>query len=166
MIVFDDIIKKTLGCLPAAMPKSFPFDSAKKAPEGGKNELILNRDAAFELGEASLPNVSFTAFTNDEALVPGDRILLYGKDLTKLKGDSPFARISLILTDNIENDGEQGAYSIIKNIEMKKFDVSPKGYMQRASALSNREQVRISKAAVKAGLSFEHVGNLFIEKYK
>jgi len=38
--------------------------------------------------------------------------------------------------------------------------------MLRASALSNREQVRVSKKALKSGLSFEAVGNLFIRKYK
>ena len=38
--------------------------------------------------------------------------------------------------------------------------------MIRAAAFSNREQVRVSKKALKKGLTFEQVGNLFIEKYK
>lgn len=166
MTVFDDIIKKTLACLPENSRREFSGGGDPRVESGYKNELILKRDAAFELGEGSLPSVSFTAFTNDENLVTGDRIMLYGEDLTGLKQNTPFARISLILTDNIENDGEQGAYSIIKNIDMKKFDVSPRGYMQRASALTNREQVRVSRAALKSGLSFEQVGAQFIEKYR
>lgn len=166
MTVFDDVIRKTLACLPEASLWEFSGSGGTKAPEGSKNELVLKRDAAFELGGGSLPSVSYTAFTNDEDLVPGDRVLLCGEDLPQLRKDTPFARISLVLTDNIESDGEQGAYSIIKSIEMKKYEVAPKGYMQRASALSNREQVRVSKEAVKSGLSFEQVGRLFIEKYR
>lgn len=165
MTVFDEIIRETLACLPEGSLRELS-GGGQKAPEGDRNQLVLNRDAAYELGEGSLPSVSYTAFTNNEALVSGDRVLLLGKDLSKLDKSPPFARISLILTDNIENDGEQGAYSIIKNIEMKKFEVSPKGYMQRASALSNREQVRVSKDAVRSGLSFEQVGRMFIEKYR
>lgn len=166
MKVFDETIKKTLKLLSDSEPRVYPFIPDGSAREGKKNELILDRDSAFELGAASLSSVNYSLITNERELVPRDEILLYGKDLYKLKKDSSFARIMLILTDDIEEDGEQGAYGIIKDIEMKKFEVHPEGYMMRVSALSNREQVRVSKAAVKSKLSFEQVGNLFIKKYK
>jgi CO dehydrogenase/acetyl-CoA synthase beta subunit len=38
--------------------------------------------------------------------------------------------------------------------------------MIRASADSHREQVRVSKEAVRKGISFEQVGNLYIKEYK
>lgn len=166
MKLYDELILRTNALISDFTPREYPYNPDKTAVSGNKNELILSREAAFELGEGSLPSVSFTAITNSEALVQSDRILLFGKDLTELASDSPFARITILRTDNIEENGEQGAYSIVKNIELKKYDVSPEGYMMRASMLSNREQVRVSKKAIKSGLSFEKIGNLFISKYK
>jgi len=166
MKIYDDIIRKTTEKLAVGEPRVYLYNPKNAAAEGKKNELILTREAAFELGEGSLQSVSYTAITENEELVSSDRILLIGKDLQELSKDSPFARITILLTDNIEENGDQGAYSIIKNIELKKYDVYPEGYMMRASALSNREQVRVSKKAIKDGLSFERVGNLFIRKYK
>lgn len=166
MRVYDEIIRKTTELLAANENRVYSYNPKNAAVEGKKNELILAKEAAFELGESILPSVSYTAITDNEELMSGDSILLFGKDLQELSENSAFARITILLTDNIEENGEQGAYSIIKNIEMKKYDVSPVGYMMRASALSNREQVRVSKNAIKVGLSFESVGNLFISKYK
>jgi hypothetical protein len=166
MRVFDETIRKTSALLSESEPRVYKFIPGGSAREGKKNELIMDRDSAFELGAAALGSVNYSLFTNERELVPRDEILLYGRELYELKNDSDFARITVILTDDIEENGEQGAYAIIKDIEMKKFEVSPEGYMMRVSALSNREQVRVSKAAVKSKLSFEQVGNLFIEKYK
>ena len=166
MKVFDETIRKTLDLLSGTEPRVYSFIPGGSAREGKKNELIFDRDSAFELGAASLGSVNYSLITNDRELVPRDEIYLYGRELYELKNNSSFARITLILTDDIEEDGEQGAYGIIKDIEMKRFEVHPEGYMIRVSALSNREQVRVSKAAVKSKLSFEQVGNLFIKKYK
>lgn len=38
--------------------------------------------------------------------------------------------------------------------------------MLRTSSESSRERIRISKKTVKAGISFESVGNAFIKEYK
>ena len=166
MKIYDELISGTLELLNPFKPRIYPYDRNKAAISGNKNELILAREAAFELGEGTLPSVAFTAITDSEELVPSDRILLYGKDLGELGASSPFARLTFLRTDNIEENGEQGAYAIIKNIELKKYSVFPSGYMMRASALSNREQVRVSKSAINRGLSFESVGNAFINEYK
>jgi len=166
MKIYDDIILETEQLFASREPRVFAYEPKNTAALGEKNELILVREAAFELGEGSLPSVSFTVVTDSEKLLSADQTLLFGKDLLELSADAPFARITILCTDDLEENGEQGAYGIIKNIDMKKCDISPKGYMMRAAALSNREQVRVSKSAIKAGLSFEHVGNLFISKYK
>lgn len=166
MKIYDEIILKTTELLSTVEPRTYSHNPNNAATVGKKNELILAREAAFELGEGTLPSVSYTAITDNVNLISADRILLFGKDLQELAKDSAFARITILLTDNIEENGDQGAHAIIKNIEMKKYDVSPEGYMMRAAALSNREQVRVSKSALKAGLNFERIGNLFISKYK
>lgn len=166
MKIYDELISKTLALLGDIEPRRYEYNKQNTASEGNKNELILAREAAFELGEGTAPSVAYTAITDIEQLVPCDRILLFGKDLKELTESAPFARITIFRTDNIEENGDEGAYAIIRNIELKKYDVSPAGYMMRASALSNREQVRVSKKAIKDGLSFERVGNLYISKYK
>ena len=38
--------------------------------------------------------------------------------------------------------------------------------MMRPSAMTNREQVRVSRRAVKSGLRFQGVGNLLIQAYR
>ncbi|MEG1755931.1 MAG: hypothetical protein RR297_07325 [Clostridia bacterium] len=166
MKIFDDIIRETSELLDGLQFRSYPYVSGKAAEKGRKNELILQRDAAYELGAGTFASVSFTALTDKQELVGEDQILLYGNDLAQLNADSSFARITFLRTDNIEQNGEQGIYAVIKNIELKKYGISPKGYMLRASALSNREQVRVSKAAWENGLTFEQVGNLCINTYK
>ena len=166
MKIYDELINKTMAQLAFYEPRTYSYNKMHSAAEGGKNELILAREAAFELGESTLHSIAYTAVTDSEELALCDRILLFGRDLKELTESSPFARITILRTDDIEENGEQGAYSVIKNIELKKYDVSPSGYMMRASALSNREQVRVSKQAIKDGLSFECVGNLYISKYK
>ena len=164
MKVYDDIIRETLAKL-EGLPSSFaPFGAP--AEEGSKNELVLRHDAAFELGEASFDSVCYTAVTSSEALVPEDGTVVIGRDLGAIHADCAFARIALIRTDDIASSGDEAAYAVIKNIDLKKYSVSAKGYMVRASAMSNREQVRVAKSAVAAGLDFAAIGSLYIKRYR
>ncbi|MEA4895426.1 MAG: carbon monoxide dehydrogenase [Oscillospiraceae bacterium] len=166
MRIYDEIIRRTEELLSGNEARIFSHSPDRSAKPGKKNEFLLARESAYELGESSLSSVSYTAITSNGELVVEDRILLFGKDLPELSHNSPFARISILFTDDILESGDQAAYSIIKSIELKKYDVFPEGYMMRVSVLSSREQVRVSKSALKDGLSFEQVGNLFISKYK
>lgn len=165
MNIFDELIEKTEALLPGTgmvredLPEPSQF-------EGRRGELILGREQAYELGGSGFSCTSCTMYTEREDLVPRDQVVIYGKDLWELEKDAPFARIALIRTDDVEEKGEQGAYAILESIGLKKYDVFPKGYMVRTSALSNREQVRISKTAVKEKCSFADVGSLYISQYK
>lgn len=165
MNIFDDLIQKTYDLLPQEGQKVLSLPDVRGF-EGRKNELILGREAAYELGGNDCDCVSCIMYTEDENLIPQDEVVVYGPDLGEIKSDCAFARIAIIRTDFIEEHGEQGAYNILENISLKKYDVFPKGYMVRTSALSNREQVRISQKAIKEGLSFAHVGNMYISEFK
>lgn len=164
MDIFDELIVKTNALLPGEGRKYLPVPDISRH-EGQRGELILSRETAFELGGSNFSCVNANMYTEDPALVPEDEIVVYGKDLTELKKDSPFARIVYIRTDFIEKQGEQGAYGILENIGLKKYDVFPKGYMVRTAALSNREQVRVSKTARKNQLSFADVGSMYIREF-
>ena len=165
MEIFNDLIKKTYALLPEN-GRTYEYMSDCSACKGRENELILEREAAYELGGGNKPCVSYALFTEDESLVPEDEISVYGSDLTDIREDRSFARIALIRTDFIEENGDQGAYAIIESIALRKYDVFPKGYMVRTAALSNREQVRVAGSAIKAGLSFRDVGSIYISEYK
>ncbi len=211
MELFDDLIRRTYRLLPSECLRFSPEEDT--APYSGKrSELILGRETAFELGGGSFPSASGVLYTQSEELVPCDEIRVYGSDLPQIRGDCPFARFAVIRTDDIEFQGEQGAYGILENIGLRKYDVFPSdlpqirgdcpfarfavirtddiefqgeqgaygileniglrkydvfpsGYMVRTCALSNREQVRVSKAAAAKHLSFAQVGSMYIQEF-
>lgn len=165
MNIFDELIKKTYALLPADGKSYCPVsDTSRHA--GKRSELILGKETAYELGGGNFPSASCSMYTEDETLVPRDEIIVYGNNLTQIKSDCAFARLTFIRTDFIEAQGDQGAYGILENIGLRKYDVFPKGYMVRTSALSNREQVRVAKTAVQNGLTFADVGSMYISEYK
>ena len=63
-------------------------------------------------------------------------------------------------------DNDAYKYAAIRNIEFVKYHVFPDGYMMRVSPESSREQIRVSKKAIKKGISFYKVGCDFIRQYK
>lgn len=132
----------------------------------GNNQIILRRDTAYELGGGTLPAVSSVAFTDSKDLVGGDSVLLIGDDLPDIKKDTPFARIALIRVNEAAMGSGDALYNAIRKIEYARYHLNPEGYMMRISAFTHREAVRVSRKALKNGLSFAGVGKLFIEEYK
>ena len=102
--------------------------------------------------------------TSSKELISEDQILLYGPDLPEIKKSVPFTRITWIQIDPIEDQDK--AYQRIKKLEFAKFKIIPEGYMMLSSSMDQKEQVRVSKKAVKKGLDFATVGNLMIQRYK
>ena len=138
-------------------------------PESSDYEMVLQRDMAFELGEDATSAVNYTCITTDSKYFEGDRVEVYGPDLKDIKGKAQYARITLILSMDIESDDEddtETAFRAIQDMDFIKYHVYPKGFMVRTSGMNNREQIRVSKDAVKQGISFEKVGNTFIKHYK
>lgn len=154
MKFFDSFIDEVFSSLSFLEEKALPYE--KKWTDEGHSRVILQRDSAFEL-----KGCGFNLVTSKE--VPSG-VSVYGEDLPKIKKDMPFTRITLISVE--DTDDEQTAYDLIKKIEYVKYHLFPEGYMMRSTSGSNKEAVRISKAALKKGLDFSAVGNMFIEKYK
>ena len=69
------------------------------------------RDAAYELGGSSKPAVNFICVTTSAQLVEQDEILVFGPDLTELRGDSAYARIALLRVGGhrVRRRGRHGA---------------------------------------------------------
>ena len=93
-------------------------------------------------------------------------MLLYGPDMKEIKGDVPFARLVILGVKDIDVENKDATYTAIRNIEFVKYHVFPDGYMMRVSPESSREQIRVSKKAIKKGISFYKVGCDFIKQYK
>ena len=165
MELYNGLITEILGRVNSHTPTTWGYEPARAWADNGQNELVLTRDAAYELGGGNLPASNCTAVTTDAALVPEDKIVLVGPDLGEIRADTPFARIALLHVNSISGD-DQEAFRTIRDMEFVKYHVFPTGYMMRVSPESGREQVRVSRQAVKRGVSFRNIGNSFIKKYK
>ncbi|MBQ8014697.1 MAG: carbon monoxide dehydrogenase, partial [Clostridia bacterium] len=134
----------------------YRFDKSKAWSDIGCNQVVLQRDTAFELSGTGF-NLITSSETDDEIIVVGD-------EPSDIAANRSFARISIV---SIEDEAdEQKAYNLIRKIEYVKYHCFPDGYMMRTSSSSHKEAVRVAKYAVKAGIDFKAVGNLFISKYK
>lgn len=164
MQVYDKVIEATREILKPCRCR----DLTKKEPKRWKllsdNEFLLKKEVAFELGSRDFPSTCYQAVTSSQELVGEDKILLYGPDLQEIKKDVPFTRITFIQTDFPED--EDKAYREIKKLEFARFKIIPEGYMMLSSSMERREQVRVSKKAVKRGLDFATIGRIIISKYK
>lgn len=156
MDFFNSLIQDTEKILEHFSHKSFEYDSNNSWTDLGYNQVVLQRDTAFELDGIGF-NLVTSSPVNDEILVIGD-------DCSEISGNRKFARISIIEIDAV--DDEQKAYNLIRKLEYVKYHYFPDGYMIRTTSTSHKENVRVSKTAVKSGVDFQKIGNLLINKYK
>ena len=163
MNLYDSIIEKTGEALSGESIKVFPFDSSRIWKDVGKSELIMQREAAFELGGSGEPSANYTCVTSS-GKVERDEVWLAGPDLAEIKGDVPFARIVILEVGDIGEDEE--AFAAIRNLEFVRYHVFPAGYMVRVSSVSREERVRVSKRIVAKGASLAYIGNTYIKKYR
>lgn len=164
MELYNGIIKSTEELLCGSSGTAWAFDVSRTWPDAGKNELVMQREAAFELGGSGHPAITYACVTTDDSILERDEVVLCGPDLGNLKADSSYARIVVITANDI---GEaDAAYNAIRELEFVRYHVFPRGFMMRALPEDNREQVRISKDAVKRGISFRTVGFDFIRKFR
>ena len=165
MELFNSLIHDTRALLEKGNPKVWDYSERECWTDIGSSELVLQKDAAYELGAAGKGSANYVLFSSSPELVDRDQVLLYGPDLREIRGDVDFARIVLLRVGVLDDDDEQ-VYRILKDIEFAKYHVYPEGYMVRMSPENYREQVRVSKQAVRKGISFKAIGNSYIKAYK
>ena len=154
MKFFDSLIREAEKLL-AIFPKQ-EYPTRMPWADAGQQQMILRRDAAFELA-----GVGFNLITSGQ--IP-DGIVLIGDDLWNIRENRPFARITLV---QVEDNGEaQDTYNLIKKIDYVKYHIFPDGYMMRSTSRSHQEAVRVSLKAIESGITFQQIGSLMIEKYK
>ena len=168
MQLYDSIIKDVYARLSQRPSRSYAYRPERAWKDQGESELVMRRDEAFELGGDGMPAVNFSCVTTDKNLVEGDEILVIGKDLPEISSPVPFARLAFLLIRDIavEEGDTEPLFRAVQDMDFVKYHVFPEGYMVRTSSENHREQVRISKAAKKAGICFERVGCDYIRRYK
>lgn len=156
MDFFDSLIKDVHALTDNLQPKSYDYNEENAREDLGYNQVILQRDSAYELS-----GTGFNLVTSSDVK---QGIVVVGKDMQSIKKNQPFARISVVQID--EQSDEQSAYNLIRKIEYVKYHYFPEGYMIRTTSRSHKESVRVSKKSLKNGMNFEQVGSLLISRYK
>ncbi len=126
-----------------------------------KNSVLLLSDTAFELGGSNKPCISSLAVSSDIKF--SNSVHLLGNELNEIKADSPFAKFVFIQVKELEN--EQDTFNKIKELEVLRYRLSVDGFMTRASALNMREQIRVSKKAIKSCVTLADYGKTLLNKY-
>ena len=165
MELYNSLINDTRAQLEGLSAKVWDYSPADCWTDVGSSELVLQRDAAYEMGAMGKGSANYVLFTSSSELVNKDQVILYGPDMGQLKGDCDFARIVLLRVGVLDDDDE-AVYRTLKDIEFAKYHVYPEGYMVRMSPESSREQVRVSKKALGKGISFRSVGASYVAEYK
>lgn len=165
MELYNSLINETKALFDGQSAKVWDYDPSACWKDIGSSELVLQKDAAYELGSQGSGSANLVLFTSTSELVNKDQVILYGPDMKDIKGDVDFARIVLLRVGVLDDDDEN-VYRTLKDIEFAKYHVYPEGYMVRMSPESYREQIRVSKAAIRQGISFKSVGASYIAEYK
>ena len=165
MELYNSLINDTRAQLEGLSAKVWNYAPADCWADTGASELVLQRDAAYEMGALGKGSANYVLFTSSSELVDKDQVILYGPDMGQIKGDCDFARIVLLRVGVLDDDDE-AVYRTLKDIEFAKYHVYPDGYMVRMSPESSREQVRVSKKALGKGISFRSVGASYVAEYK
>ena len=165
MELYNSLIQETRELTDKLPARVWDYDPAAAWPDTGSSELVLQKDAAYELGASGRGSANYVLFTSHPELGGRDQVILCGRDLNEIKGDSDFARIVILRVGVLEDDDE-AVYRTLRDIEFAKYHVYPLGYMVRISPESYREQVRVSRDALRRGISFKSLGMNYIRAYK
>ena len=162
MKLYDDCITRLKAFLGEFAPLSPDMPEAPW-PDGGSNQLIFQSDTACELGGGGKPGLSGTLLTQSGDV--RDQVLLLGADLPQLRGDAPYARVSIVRVNPQSLGQGEALYKAVRRLEYTRYHVSPEGYMPRISVRNHRENVRVSKNALSRGLTFGNVGKCYCDAY-
>jgi len=165
MELFNSLIKETEALFEGKAHKTWAYSENECWKDLGSSELVLQKDAAYELGASGKGSANYVLYTSNQDIVNKDEVLLYGSDLNSIRSDCDFARIVILRVGVIDGDDDV-VYRTLKDIEFAKYHVYPEGYMVRMSPESYREQIRVSKQAIREGISFKAIGDSYIKAYK
>ena len=146
MELYNSLITEAKGYYEHLPQKVWDYDPRGLWPSNESSELVLQKDAAYELGASGKGSANFVLFTSNGDLVNKDQVILCGKDLGEIRGDCDFARI-VLLRIGVLDDDDEAVYRTLRDIEFSKY-ASPR----RASASRFASAVTPSARASTSGL--------------
>ena len=106
MELYNSLIKESNSLLDKGSPRAWEYRPGDAWKDIGSSELVLQKDAAYELGAMGKGSANYVLFTSSPELVDKDQILLYGADLGEIKGEVDLARIFFLRVGLIDVDYE------------------------------------------------------------
>ncbi len=165
MNLYDSMMHRLKNLTGQINPKCFAYDENQLWQENNEYKMIFQNDMAYELGGGKKHSANLTCVTTNSDFFDGNQVILYGPDLKDISEPVSFARISEVLVRERAMTGDDEIYKMLQDIDFVKYHIFTDGYMSRTSGQSVREQVRVSKKALKDGVSFEKIGNTYIRHY-
>ncbi len=165
MNLFDDRIKEILDQINLLTPleRATLKKPSRIWTDVGEHHMILGKEMAYELGGQGTFGLSGCFYTTEPILFPRG-VYLYGKDLTQLVKSQSYAR--LVFAQLEETASEEALYGKFREIDYVRYHIHPEGYMARISPVSQHEPVRVSQKALKKGISFADIGQMYLAQYQ
>lgn len=168
MKIFDPHIQDvrryfTSGIIPSLAKVSL-FEKKLLWPRGTPGQIILNSEAALELGHPQTESLAFLMWTDSPDSVRDGIIEVIGPELNMLGFRKvPLGKVTLL---GVHGFTEENAYDRFIEMDMVRTRIALKGYMLRAVPQQNREWSRISQEAIREGFSLRVLGNELIREYR
>lgn len=163
MNLYDRPIQGVLSLASRFAIRELPLASSLKESE--EKVFLFPEDAGIDLGDSSHPSSYFYGYSSQPGFLSTDSIALIGRDLYELDSTSPFAHIYLFEIDEDGQEKDQEFYRIFRNIEYRRYKVSPEGFMLRVNTNQLREGARVSKDLMKRKISFSDIGMSFLAQF-
>jgi CO dehydrogenase/acetyl-CoA synthase beta subunit len=162
MALFDSPVQQLQAFLSsklaAGILREFPAHPDRFWPE--QASLVLEEDAALELGHPSLGSLSFLVWTEAE-FWQGDRVLLLGPDLTELKAKRAAWAEILLVRGRFEDE-----YDRYRELREAVYETRLAGLMTRVLPSRQTLWSRVTRQALEQGLSVGHLGAALIRSLK
>ena len=81
MELYNSLINDTHAQLEGLSAKVWDYSPADCWTDIGSSELVLQRDAAYEMGALGKGSANYVLFTSSSELVNKDQVILYGPDM-------------------------------------------------------------------------------------
>ena len=84
MELYNSLIQDTQGLLSGGSPKVWDYSEQDCWYDVGSSELVMQRDAAYELGASGKGSANYVLFSSSPDFVNKNQVLLYGPDLREI----------------------------------------------------------------------------------
>ena len=165
MELYNSLINETKALLESKSAKVWDYDAHGLWKDTGMSELVLQKDAAFELGASGKGSANYVLFTSNAELVnKSTRSFSGARFFGELKGDCDFARVVLLRVGVLDEDDE-AVYRTLKDIEFSKYHVYPRATWSACPRRATASKIRVSKDALRHGISFKSIGMNYIHRW-